>query len=149
MAEWTREAPWRQGHLLTDDAVKLLGLSHPDCPANTVVIVVTHDCDLVQLTSSEPVVEVVVGRRITDADGNYTHAKSARTLHIKFEGDAPMLAEFVITAKRSISKETLVDFKPVIEYRLSPSGQATLQRWLASRYRRSAFPDEFERRLLR
>lgn len=144
MAEWTRETPWRQGHLLTDEAVKLLGYTD-----DTVVIVVTHDCDLVQLTSNEPVVEVVAGRRITDADGNYTHAKSARTLHIKFEGDATLLAEFVITAKRGIQKEILANFKPTIEHRLSLSCKATLQRWLASRYRRSAFPDEFERRLLR
>jgi hypothetical protein len=149
MAEWTRETPWRQGHLLTDDTVNFLELFHSDYSGETVVIVVSHDCDLAQLISNEPVVEVVVGRRITDIDGNYTHAKSARTLHIKFEGDVMLLAEFVITAKCSISKKMLADFKPAIEYRLSPSCKATLQRWLASRYRRSAFPDEFERRLLR
>ena len=149
MAEWTRETPWRQGHLLTDAAVKALTLVHPSYPSDTVVIVASHDCDLAQLVNIEPLVEVVVGRRIADADGNYTHAKTARILHVGFVGDAPLLAEFVAIAKCSVPKEKLVGFEPAAEHRLSPSGRSTFQRWLASRYRRSAFPDEFERRLVR
>lgn len=149
MAEWTRKTPWRQSHVLTAEAVKSLNLVHPDYPNDTIVIVATHDCDLAQLINIEPQLEVVIGRRITDTDGNYTHAKTARILHVGFEGDVPLLAEFVITAKCSVPKEALVDFEPAAGHRLSPSGQATFQRWLASRYRRSAFPDEFERRLVR
>ncbi len=149
MAEWTRNTPWRQGHLLTNEAVKLLDLACSDYPNDTIVIVATHDCDLAQLTNIEPQLEVVIGRRIAVADGNYTHAKTARILHIGFEGDVPFLAEFVITAKCSVPKEALVDFEPLARHWLSPSGQATFQRWLASRYRRSAFPDEFEHRLVR
>ena len=149
MAEWTRTTPWRQGHLLTDEAVKSLDLTLPDYPYDTVVIVATHDCDLAQSTQIEPVVEVVIGRQIADLNGNYTHAKTARTLHIGFAGDDPLLAEFVITTKCSVSKEALGDFEPAVGRRLSPSGQATFQRWLAARYRRSAFPDQFEHRLVR
>jgi|SRR5680860_5988 len=149
MAEWTRETPWRQGHLLTDEAMKELVLSHPDNPDDTVVIVATHDCDLAQSTKREPEVEVVIGRRIANADGNYTHAKTSRTLHVAFEGVAPLLAEFVITAKCSVQKEILGNFKPAVTPRLSPSNLSTFQRWLASRYRRSVFPDEFEHRLVR
>jgi hypothetical protein len=37
-------------------------------------------CDLAQLPETEPMIEVVVGHRIEKADGNYTHAKNARTL---------------------------------------------------------------------
>lgn len=149
MGEWTRETPWRQGHLLTQEAIHSLHLFHPQSRSDTVVIVATHDCDLAQHPSIEPAVEVVVGRRIAVVDGNYTHAKTARTLHIRFEGDAPLMAEFLSTAKCSIQKEALAGFEPATGCKLSPSGRSTFQRWLASRYRRSAFPDEFERRLVR
>lgn len=54
MPEWTRNTLWRQGHLLTDEAITALGLGHPKYPSDTVVIVATHNCDLVQLPDREP-----------------------------------------------------------------------------------------------
>jgi len=149
MAEWARDTLWRQGNLLTDETATALGLVHPEHPGDTVAIVATHDCDLAQSPVNEQMIEVVVGRRIDSMDGNYTHAKTARTLHSQFEGDAPLLAEFAATGKQTVSKKELFDFEPLAGQRLSPSGLATFQRWLASRYHRSAFPDEFERRLVR
>ena len=147
MAEWTRNTPWRQGHLLTNEAVTATGLNHLEYPVDIVVIVASHDCDLAQLPDKEPQVEVVVGRRIQTLDGNYTHAKSSRTLHIEFEGDKTFFAEFIITEKRSILKKALLDFGPATNLRLSPPDLTIFQQWLASRYRRSAFPDEFEHRM--
>lgn len=147
MAEWTRTTPWRQGHLLTKEAIKAIGLTHPQFPDETMVIVASHDCDITYSPDREPQVEVVVGHRISTVDGNNTNAKSPRTLHIEFEGAESILGEFVITEKKSISKDVLAAFEPAADARLSPSGLRILQRWLASRYRRSAFPDEFERRL--
>lgn len=148
MSEWARETPWRQGHLLTDTAVSSLGLTNTAYPNETVAIVATHDCDLAQAPEHEPEVEVVVGHRIISLDGNNTHAKSARTLHISFEGGASFYAEFAATGKYRVPKSVIVNFGPDGQSRLSSSGLATFQRWLASRYRRSAFPDEFERRLV-
>lgn len=145
--EWTRDTPWRQGHLLPNEAVKSLGLTHPEYPDDTLVIVASHDCDLAQPPDKEPNIEIVVGHRIQILDGNNTHAKSTRTLHVGLEGDEPLLAEFVITDKLSISKYSLMDFMPVTESKLSLTGLSTFQRWLAARYRRSAFPDEFAKRL--
>jgi hypothetical protein len=147
MAEWTRETPWRQGHLLTREAIETFALLHPEHPGDGVVIVATHNCDLVQSLETEPSVELIIGRKIAELDGNYTHAKSARTLHIKFDSATPLFAEFITTAKLSVSKTDLADFEPEPNFLLSPEGQAAFQRWLAARYRRSAFPDEFERRL--
>lgn len=134
--------------MLPDKAVKSLGLNHSASPEKTLAIVASHDCDLAQHPDKEPDIEIVVGRCIANLDGNNTHAKSSRTLHIEFEGDKPLRAEFVITNKRNISKNTLLGFMPVDDLRLSPEGLVTFQQWLSSRYRRSAFPDEFERRLV-
>lgn len=147
MPEWTRNSPWRQGSLLTDEAVTALNLATSGCLDATVVIVATHDCDLAQLTDREPNVEVIIGRRIQKLDGNNTHAKSSRTLHIAFEGNEPFLAEFIITDKRIIDKNVLAGFEPEVNFKLSPPEFATFQLWLASRYRRAAFPDEFEHRM--
>jgi len=148
MTKWTRETPWRQGHLLTENAVKSLGLSHPESPEDTLVVVATHDCDLTQPPAKEPDIEIIVGRRIACLNGNNTHAKSSRTLHIQFHAATPVLVEFVITAKRSIAKNALLGFMPEVGITLPTSGLVIFQQWLASRYRRSAFPDEFERRLV-
>jgi len=149
MVEWTRNTQWRQGHLLSSDAITALGFSHPTMPENTVVVVATHDCDIVQVPEKEPCVEVFVGQVIAseNKDGNNTHAKNARKLHIEFGGNSPLWVEFEATSKTSIKKADLASFTPCTASRLSPDNYNTFQMWLASRYRRSAFPDEFERRL--
>ena len=147
MEEWNRDTPWRQGHLLDKDAIEALGLHHAVAPDKTLVIIASHDCDLAQAPEGEPAVEVVVGRLVTDKDGNCTHAKNARKLHVEFAGAAFIGAEFEATAKVSIDKRALNDFVPRPEAHLSPENHAIFQMWLASRYRRSAFPEEFERRL--
>lgn len=148
MPNWERNIPWRQGHLLTAKTIEELGLAHAQYPHDTVVVVVSHDCDLAQPPDKEPFVEVIIGRKVQKLEGNNTHAKSARTLHISFEGnDEELLVEFIAIEKNKISKDVLINYKPAINYRLSTPELATLQIWLASRYRRSAFPDNFERYL--
>lgn len=146
MAEWDRDTPWRQGNLLGSDAIEALKLSHPESQEKTLVVVATHDCDLAQQPNVEPRIEVVVGR-LADIDGNYAHAKNARRLHVEFSGAAPFWAEFDAIAKVSIAKIDLLPFMPRTNAHLTPENHATFQMWLANRYRRSAFSDEFERRL--
>jgi hypothetical protein len=147
VAEWNRDTPWRQGHLLGSDAIAALGLGHTTEHKRTLVIVASHDCDLSQAPEREPVVEVLVGCIVASGHGNYTHAKTARKLHIEFEGQIAFWAEFEATAKVAIDKVKLNTFAPRTDAHLSPDTLNTLQLWLASRYRRSAFPDEFDRRL--
>jgi hypothetical protein len=147
VAEWNRDTHWRQGHLLDSDAVEALGLAHPADSEKTLVIVASHDCDLAQAPEGEPCVEVVVGCIVTNRDGNCTHAKNARKLHIEFASTIALWAEFEATAKVLVNKIALNEFRPRNDAHLTPENQAIFQMWLASRYRRSAFPDEFERRL--
>jgi hypothetical protein len=146
VVEWNRDTPWRQGFPLGDDAIDALGLRHAEDPDQTIVVVATHDCDLAQDPQFEPVVEVVVGC-LAAKDGNCTHAKNARKLHIEFAGDAPFWAEFEATAKVDVDKLKLNEYLPRSDVRLRSEDHAVWQMWLASRYRRSAFADEFERRL--
>jgi hypothetical protein len=125
---------------LSDEALQALFGKDPPAAA----IVISHDCDLAQLPDHEPYVEVIAGHLVEKPDGNYTHAKSARRLHLPVGTDT---LDLVATQKAAVPKETLADFEPQHARRLSAAVSATLQQWLALRYRRAAFPDEFDRRL--
>jgi hypothetical protein len=151
MSHWDRNTPWRQGHLLTQDTAKALGIQHPSTPEATASVVISHDCDLAQSAINEPYVEIIVGRFVDNANGNFTHAKNLRKLHLPYKnGEKQIIVELVAVDKRLILKEgdgALAGHQPEAGLRLAPNEQATLQLWLAARYRRAAFPDEFDRRL--
>ncbi|MFM9967826.1 MAG: hypothetical protein ACKVQK_05440 [Burkholderiales bacterium] len=147
MGEWARDTPWHQGNVLPDDACKALGLSHAESAERIFVVVVSHDCDLAQDPGKEPFVEIVTGR-IIGAIKAYGHAKSARRLHIEYSGQqGPLAVELSAVDKVFVKKNDLAPFDPRTDVNLDAQGLAILQRWLAARYRRAAFPDEFERRL--
>lgn len=146
MEAWSRSTPWRQGKFLTNETAAELGLT--DGNTDALVIVVTHDCDLTQPPASEPKIEVVIGKLIGEnqLDGNFANAKNARKLHLAIEGGHKPYIELIATHKQRISKASLIKQLPA-PIELSGQNKTTLCRWLAKRYRRSAFPDEFETRL--
>ncbi|MBI3231276.1 MAG: hypothetical protein HYZ45_14265 [Burkholderiales bacterium] len=149
MAAWDRNTPWRQGFLLDEVACREIFAQEP-LAQDSVVIVVSHDCDLAQDVQYEPMLEIIVGQKVAKLDGNCANAKNARKLHLTFdgtEGHAGFCAEFVANQKQSIAKQQLAPYSPLATHQLSLANHTTLQKWLASRYRRSAFPEEFERRL--
>jgi len=143
---WSRTIGWRQGHVLPDDAIAELGLAHE---ANTVVMVVSHDCDLANDNIDiEPSVEVIVGRTVPKADQSLTRTKSPRILHLEVTHQgATACVELTATAKQLIHKSRLAAWRPDPRYRLDPGGLEILRHWLAVRYKHAAFPDEFDRRL--
>ncbi len=147
MAEWNRNTPWRQGQLLGADALQALNLARTSDAEPPLAIVASHDCDLSQSSDNEPSIELFLGRTIEKGDGTSTHAKSARKLHLAFSGPQEFWGEFVASNKIAVDKMALNAFAPRSDTYLSPENQAIFQIWMASRYRRSAFPDEFERRL--
>lgn len=148
MTDWNRATEWRQGHVLTDQTVADLGLCDDQVPENALVVVISHDCDIANSTQVEPDIEVIIGTKVSTANGNLTHTKNPRKLHISFEGGERLcIAELVAIKKRLIQKHLLIAHPPSEDFRLNPKGIGVLQRWLAARYRRAAFPDAFERRI--
>lgn len=144
---WDRTTPWRQGHVLTDEAARTLGLSH-EGGLGTAAVVISHDCDIAQSEDREPRLEVIVGCFREKPDGNLTHAKNSRKVHLSFVGSAGALTvELEATRKASVAKSVLENSLPNANISLTSAEQNVLQRWLAIRYRRSAFPDGFDRRL--
>lgn len=124
-----------------------MDLTHPESPS-AIVVIVSHDCDILQSPDTEPNVEVLYGCPIEIPDGNFTHAKNPRKLHLPFTtAGRELMVELLATEKFALSKEALVNFEPDRDYSLPWEQLSTLQRWLAARYRRAAFPDAFEKRL--
>ncbi len=145
MAMWGRDTPWRQGHVLSGEAVRSC---LPDPLSETLVVVVSHDCDIVQDPELEPVVEVIIGQQIDAMDGNFAYAKNARRLHLTLSGGSQQLVvDLEANKKVPVGKQQLGGYEPVAAVRATIGELIILQRWLAARYRRAAFPDEFDRRL--
>jgi hypothetical protein len=69
-------------------------------------------------------------------------------LHIEFATpDGGKFVELSATRKVRVAKSDFADHEPSREFQLGPAEQSILQRWLAARYRRAAFPDAFAKRL--
>jgi hypothetical protein len=144
---WDRKTPWRQGKLIaTDDCIKFALCSEVE-REKILVIVASHDCDLTQSPDIEPNVEVIVGKVVTATDGNLSHAKNVRRLQVSFDGEPQKTGEFEAIRKTSINKTEFIGLEPRKDLTLSPENVTIFQQWLARRYRRSAFPDEFEEKL--
>ena len=148
MATWDRDTPWRQGHVLTSESSVALGLVSADRAESAFTVVISHDCDLAQIPEAEPLVEIIVAKQIGAANGNFTHAKNSRRLHLEcvVSGAAAFL-DMQALDKTSTRKDDLAGHAPSAIVVVKPEDRSVLQRWLAARYRRAAFPDEFERRL--
>lgn len=144
-ALWTRNTPWRQGALLTHQAAAELQLLDPEAPDSTCVCVISHDCDLANDNlEQEPDVELIVGQMVPAKAGNFSWGKSIRTLHLQtMRHNTPFGLELRARNKRLVAKSALAAFAPDPEVVFSNQDIDTLRRWLAARYYRSAFPDDF------
>lgn len=147
--QWSRETPWRQGHVLCARACAALELLHHADAGATCVIVISHDCDLAnEDLQAEPDVEVIIGRVVSAAHGNYSWGKSPRRLHLPMQHDGAMVTvELDATSKRLVPKSRLAGFEPNGMFILDGKGIDVLRSWLSARYKRAAFSDAFVRRM--
>jgi hypothetical protein len=116
-------------------------------------VVITHDCDLPH--KAEQSVEVIVADKVVRSpmpDPQLSYAKNPRKIHLIYEesGGSTLILELQHNNRCSIQK---ADFaKHAIKddnLTLPDMEKRTLKQWLAARYGRVAFPDEFEKRLRR
>ena len=143
---WGRETPYRQGSVLAAEiAIRLLELHSGDDFA----ILISHDCDIANDNLiDEPYVEVIIARAIQSIDGNFAQAKNTRRLHLEFlRNGQPFFFEMMAIEKKSIKKTDLIGTFPDNSFSVSDSNRYVLQRWLAARYRRHAFPDTLNNRM--
>jgi hypothetical protein len=142
---WTRDTPWRQGHLLSREAFNQLELQKLNSSTDACAVVISHDCDLANPNlEDEPDVEIIVGSFVAKLDGNYAHAKTPRTLHLEVQiGSAEKIIELIAIKKTTIAKKLLAKFSPDKNHLLANVALSALRSWLSIRYNRAAFPDSF------
>lgn len=138
---------WGQGSVLTHDHAVALSLLEQGDVAH-VAIVITHDCDMIQSSAIEPLVEVLIAGFGVSENSGLRHGKSARSLQMEWiHRDSARLVELSATRKHLLDKQGFEGLLPDSDYKLPKEGLFLLRRWLAVRYFRSAFPDEFNARL--
>lgn len=141
-----RDTSWRQGDAVSTSDLRDL-IQSADLDERRVGIVVSHDCDLAAGEDKEPYIELIPARPIKRL-GQDSHAKTARRLHIQYETNAGAICfELRAAEKLLITKAKLLALSPASDVQLLPEGRRILQRWLAARYDRAAFPENFESRL--
>jgi hypothetical protein len=142
---WSRNTTWRQGSILAQKDFQSVGLHTP--PRTDVAIAISHDCDIANdNVDSEPAVEFIYARILDKPDGNCTHGKNPRTLHIKYTCHGqPVFIELLASRKIIVTKTALGEIQPDQTYNLDT--RPTLQSWLAIRYRRQALPNSLVERL--
>ena len=147
MPDATRVLTWCQGNVLTDECALELKLCSQDEIGSKFFVVVSHDCDLAATTDKEPKTEVVAAESIQKLGAN-SHSKNARRLDLEFQHGTSVkhLMLFAIS-KQFVNKDALFQFQPRSDLNLNSDGLRILQRWLASRYNRAAFPELFENHL--
>lgn len=137
---------WRQGFLI--EFAELAKLDVEGIDETSVAVVISHDCDLVQPDAREPIVEIVLGNLIDAPDGSLQHAKSTRRLHIRIEhGGTTRYVCLDATQKRNIKKSKITTISTAGRASVIREDAQTLRAWLASRYRRAAFPSAFDVRM--
>jgi hypothetical protein len=148
MAGHRNDTPWQQGFVLSEATSAELGLIQAESTKESIAVLVSHDCDLLEDSAVEPNCEVIVGRKIENIDGIYANAKNPRRLHLKFSGGTSQISvELLAAQKKFVKKDDLLSQPTVDGVRLTQDEHFTLQSWLAARYYRSIFADEFDRRL--
>jgi len=142
-----RRATWSQGQLLSPEAALALQLVAAEEATSQFPIVITHDCDLAAALEKEPLTEILIGRPIEKL-GSATNAKVARRLELPLQSNSgPRAVELLAPDKRAVPKAARFEHVPRRDLWLAPQDRRILQRWLAARYRRAAFPEAFEDRL--
>jgi hypothetical protein len=137
-----RDRGWGQGCLLDSRSARAF-LHHDDDALDAVdYVLISHSCDVVSGDlDKEPFVEFIGRRQLNSVDGNFTFAKSPRVWHMS---DATGGYELRTSSRCRMARQHLAELEPS---GLLPDGQIRiLRRWMANRYARAAFADEFNKR---
>ena len=121
-----------------------------DAPDTDLAVTISHDCDIANDNlDAEPDVEFIFARILSEQDGNYTHGKNPRTLHLQYEHVGKTIFLELVASKRARVPKTILEaVQPDQTYLpINIGSQYVLQSWLAARYRRHALPNSLVDRL--
>lgn len=152
-AEAIRAHDWRQGSIVPPTMADRLAKegSVEGIEGNDLLIVVSHDCDIVaQEFEKEPFVEVIVALEIdqSDFDGSCTYGKNPRRLDftVATQNGARFYSVSVHNRFR-LDRHVLANGPPDTEKVLPQALLRVFRVSLGKRYHREAFPDTLNDRL--
>lgn len=127
---------WEQGSLA---ALSALGIEED---LDIVFIAVTQTCDLANSSlEKEPEVEFVQAQIVTEKNPNFENLKNSRCLQVYSH---EKIYEINLRKRYFFAREILKNIRPI--GRLDEKSLRSLQDFMARRYRRPAYADEFNKR---
>ena len=144
---WGRDTPWHQGAVVERKVI--------NCEANndaTHFMAISHSCDVASDQAKEPHVLFLACQLVPNADPALSYGKNPRLIHLDIlDKESRVVFSLDHTHVVIVSKQLLLDtnVEPDARYSLAPNSLSILQDWLASRYRRHAFPDNLDQKLER
>ncbi len=149
--EKIRASGWRQGSVIERQSAgeRLKTLLEGTLSELTHWIVLSQDCDLVNGSyDKEPEVELLGCKVVEGADGSLTHGKNPRRIHLSAQiGNHSTVMEARVFHRFAFPRHVLEESAPTVGCTLLLDEVRILIEWVARRYTRSAFPDEFNRRI--
>lgn len=142
---------WRQGSLLPESlhAEVRVNPFATSLPQDVRFVVISQTCDLVHGSlDAEPAAEVIAGRRIDRVLHEKQHARNPRELHLGFRSSdgSEIPVAFRIWDRGFVDRTVLIGVAPDSSLSVPDDDLRVLIRFVARRYDRVAFPDEFLRR---
>lgn len=140
-----RRYNWTQGSLIDEGVAARARAGSEGC----VAVLLSQDCDLLHQGDGEPNVEFCIGRLLTtEPNGNYTHGKNARLLHlpVRHRGKDTFL-ELKSADRWFCDRAFLCSEQPSSELLLDDDATQILIDWIVNRYARDPFPDAFNERI--
>jgi hypothetical protein len=139
---------WRQGRFLPAAMVSELAAEHP-CEGATEAIVISQDCDVTHPDlEAEPFVEILFLHPLYKINPGFQDGKSSRMLHLEaHEGTGKRFFQTQPWNKARVRREVLATAPPNPSLSLNPGTLRGMIQWVADRYTRTGFPDEFVRRI--
>ena len=142
---------WRQGSIFPLELVNRIvcGRLVPDIdPQRDILIVISQSCDLVNRAyKAEPRFEVLKATIVEAENGNFFYGKHPRKFQFRpGPNKSTPIYEVSIHDRYMLDRPILEDLGPSTESELNPETVDNLANWIAKRYKRSAFPSEFNDR---
>ncbi|MCU4336102.1 hypothetical protein [Acinetobacter dispersus] len=144
---------WLQGSLVKQENVREILNTYGDVElandsANIALVVASGSCDVAN--PGDPNIEFSVARYIDKVDGSFNCNKNPRKLHCKLEASMAnsFSIEMLAYQKISLAKDKIPkNIKPDEGIKIGDQELFFYVEWLSGRYKRPAFPSEFDKRI--
>lgn len=142
------ETLWRQGSVIPRELVEP-GILPEALDKDAKLIIVTHDCDVVNgRYDIEPYIEFFIARPTLAKDSRTSNGKNPRVLQFPASVDMqPVRFQVSVHEKHRMSRQQLERGGPDLSVEIDPKDIRMLARWTGKRYDRPAFPTAFNDRL--